>query len=77
MFTGIITDVGRILEISEDDGRRIKIETRLPLAEIPVGGSIATSGICLTAIEKGDGWFSAQASGATLEVTANKDFLAA
>ena len=69
MFTGIITDVGRILEISEDDGRRIKIETRLPLAEIPVGGSIATSGICLTAIEKGDGWFSAQASGATLEVT--------
>jgi len=69
MFTGIITDVGRILALSEDDGRRMTIQTRLPLAEIPIGGSIATSGICFTAIDKGDGWFAVQASGATLEVT--------
>ena len=69
MFTGIITDVGRIVEIAEEDGRRMTIETRLPLAEIPLGGSIATSGICFTAIEKGEGWFAVQASGATLEVT--------
>jgi riboflavin synthase len=45
------------------------IETRLPLAEIPLGGSIATSGICFTAIDKGPDWFTVQASGATLEVT--------
>jgi riboflavin synthase len=69
MFTGIISDVGRILEIVEDDGRRMTIETRLPLAEIPLGGSIATSGICFTAIEKDEGRFTVQASGATLEVT--------
>ena len=69
MFTGIISDVGKILEIGEDDGRRMTIETRLPLAEIPVGGSIGTSGICFTAIEKGADWFTVQASGATLEVT--------
>jgi riboflavin synthase len=69
MFTGIITDVGRILEITEDDGRRMTIESRLPLAEIPLGGSIATSGICFTAIDKGRDWFTVQASGATLEVT--------
>jgi riboflavin synthase len=69
MFTGIITDVGRILEVAEDDGRRMTIETRLPLAEIPIGGSIATSGICFTAIDKGPDWFAVQASGATLEVT--------
>jgi riboflavin synthase len=69
MFTGIITDVGRIVEVAEDDGRRLTIETRLPLAEIPLGGSIATSGICFTAIEKGPDWFTVQASGATLEVT--------
>jgi riboflavin synthase len=69
MFTGIITDVGRILEITEDDGRRMTIESRLPLAEIPLGGSIATSGICFTAIDKGRDWFAVQASGATLEVT--------
>ena len=69
MFTGIITDVGRILEITEDDGRRMIIESRLPLAEIPLGGSIATSGICFTAVDKGRDWFTVQASGATLEVT--------
>ncbi len=45
------------------------IETRLPLAEIPLGGSIATSGICFTAVDKGKGWYAVQASGATLEVT--------
>jgi riboflavin synthase len=69
MFTGIITDVGRILQITEDDGRRMTIESRLPLEEIPLGGSIATSGICFTAVDKGRDWFTVQASGATLEVT--------
>jgi riboflavin synthase len=69
MFTGIITDVGRIVEIAEEDGRRFVVETRLPLAEIPLGSSIATSGICFTAVDKGKDWFAAQASGATLAVT--------
>ena len=69
MFTGIITDVGRVLEIADGGGRRMTIGTRLPLAEIPLGGSIATSGICFSAIDKGDDWFTVEASGATLEVT--------
>jgi riboflavin synthase len=80
MFTGIITDIGRVLEVAEADaerqrqarsgaGRRMTIGTRLPLAEIPLGGSIATSGICFTAVDKGADWFTVEASGATLEVT--------
>jgi riboflavin synthase len=69
MFTGIITDVGRVLEIADGGGRRMIIGTRLPLAEIPLGSSIATSGICFSAIDKGDDWFTVEASGATLEVT--------
>ena len=69
MFTGIITDVGRIVSIDDQNGREMTIETSLPLADIPVGGSIATSGICLTAVEKDETWFRAVASGATLEVT--------
>jgi riboflavin synthase len=69
MFTGIITDVGRVLDVADGDGRRMTIATRLPLAEIPLGGSIATSGICFTAVDKGDDWFMVEASGATLEVT--------
>ena len=69
MFTGIITDVGRVLKIADRGGRRMTIETRLPLADIPLGSSIATSGICFSAIDKGDDWFTVEASGATLEVT--------
>ena len=70
MFTGIITDIGRIIEVAErGGGRRLVVQTRLPLAEIPLGSSIATSGICFTAVEKGADWFAAEASGATLEVT--------
>ena len=70
MFTGIITDVGRILEAAaEGDGRRIVVGTGLPLAEIPLGGSIATSGICFTVVDKANDWFALDASGATLSVT--------
>ena len=69
MFTGIITDVGRIVAIEDRNGREMTIETSLPLDEIQIGGSIATSGICFTVVEKGDGWFSVTASGATLDVT--------
>ncbi|MGH6943816.1 MAG: riboflavin synthase [Geminicoccaceae bacterium] len=69
MFTGVITDVGAILEVAEQDGRRMTVESRLPLDEIPLGGSIATSGICFTVVDKGEGWFTVEASGATLEVT--------
>jgi riboflavin synthase len=69
MFTGIVTDVGRIIEVSGEEGRRMVVETRLPLAEIPIGGSVATNGICFSVVEKGRDWFAFDASGATLEVT--------
>ena len=58
-----------VLEIADGGGRRMTIGTRLPLAEIPLGSSIATSGICFSAVDKGADWFTVEASGATLEVT--------
>lgn len=69
MFTGIITDVGRIVSIADQNGREMTIETALPLDDIQLGGSIATSGICFTAVEKDETRFSVVASGATLDVT--------
>ena len=75
MFTGIVTDVGRVLEIADGGSRRLTIGTRLPLADVPLGSSIATSGICFSAIDKGDDWFTVEASGATLEVTTAGDWL--
>lgn len=48
---------------------RFEIETKLPLAEVAVGASIACSGACLTVVNKGDGWFAADVSGETLSKT--------
>jgi riboflavin synthase len=74
MFTGIITDQGRV-SVREDRGdTRFVIETRYQVEDIALGASIACSGCCLTVIEtgrtpKGQGWFAVEASGETLSKT--------
>ncbi|MFO0995151.1 MAG: riboflavin synthase [Alphaproteobacteria bacterium] len=69
MFTGIITDLGRVKAIDGGGDTRFVIETRYPMAEIALGASIACSGPCLTVIEKGEGWFAVKASAETLART--------
>ena len=49
MFTGIISDVGRIASVSKlDQGTRFRIDTDYDPASIDIGASIACSGVCLT-----------------------------
>ena len=74
MFTGIITDIGRVIAVDDVEGRRLTVRTRLPMAEIPLGSSIATAGICLSVVEKGGDWFMVQASGETLRRTTLGDW---
>lgn len=70
MFTGIITDVGHIAEITEHAvGSRLKIRTKFDTRGISIGASIACSGACLTVVDKGEGWFAADVSGETLSCT--------
>ncbi len=73
MFTGIITDVGRVRTVARDEITRISIETRFDTAAIPAGASIACSGVCLTVTETGrDGdadWFAVDVSAETLACT--------
>lgn len=70
MFTGIITDVGRVAEIVEQAvGSRLTIQTRYDTSGIAEGASIACSGVCLTVIDTGEGWFAADVSGETLSCT--------
>ena len=60
MFTGIIQAVGRIAQIEAGkEDIRLRIETgKLPLSEVKLGDSIATSGVCLTVTElPGDGFW--------------------
>lgn len=70
MFTGVVADVGRIAAIDERDrGRRMTIETRLADASLILGASVACSGVCLTAVDCGQGWFAVDAAAETMDVT--------
>ena len=69
MFTGIITDVGRVRAVERQGDTRFTIETAFDMETVPIGASIANNGVCLTVVEKGPGWFAVQASGETLSKT--------
>jgi riboflavin synthase len=69
MFTGIITDVGRIRSVEQQGDTRFVVETTFDTASVAMGASIACSGVCLTVIDKGPGWFAVQASAETLAKT--------
>lgn len=71
MFTGVITDVGRVRSIRVAAGgeQRLEIETQYETDTIPLGASIACSGPCLTVVDKGDGWFAVDVSRETLDRT--------
>jgi riboflavin synthase len=69
MFTGIITDIGRVRSIKPRGDTRFEIETAYDTATIEIGASIACSGACLTVVDKGEGWFAVDVSAETLAKT--------
>src|SRR3954468_16772388 len=70
MFTGIITDVGRIETVEERGDLRARIACGYDLAGVDLGASIACSGVCLTVVDKGQGWFAVDVSAETQSRTA-------
>ena len=73
MFTGLIQDVGTLVDVTEiQEGRVFNIQTKLT-AEISIGDSIAVNGCCLTVThlnnEKTFGIMTVQAVQVTLEKT--------
>lgn len=73
MFTGIITDIGQILEIAKDGDWTFVFACRHEPESIDIGASIACSGCCLTVIERGmrgdNTFFTATVSAETLSKT--------
>lgn len=69
MFTGIVTDLGRVRRLDRSDLIELSIATRFDTAAIPIGASIACSGACLTVVAVEPGAFSVQASAETLACT--------
>ncbi|MFN4101468.1 MAG: riboflavin synthase [Pararhodobacter sp.] len=73
MFTGIITDIGRILSIEQRGDLRARIATGYDVAGIEIGASIACDGVCLTVVALGrepQNWFDVDISAETLSKTA-------
>jgi len=69
MFTGIVTDVGKVRSLQRSGDTRIEFTTVFDMSTVAIGASICCSGACLTVIEKGAGWFAVSASAETLDKT--------
>ena len=75
MFTGIVTDIGRVRSIRQTErDRRYEIETAWDTSGIDLGASINHAGCCLTVTEKGSGWVAVEVSGETLSKTTLGDW---
>ena len=71
MFTGIITDIGRIETAETQGDLRVRVSTGYETAEIDLGASVACSGVCLTVVDKGADWLDFDVSGETVSRTAS------
>ena len=69
MFTGIVTDLGRVKQARRADLVDLTIATGFDTSAIPLGASIACSGVCLTVVAVTLGEFSVQASAETIACT--------
>ncbi len=72
MFTGIVTDVGRVLALEQRGDLRARIGTAYDIDGIDIGASIACEGVCLTVVALGrdpSPWFDVQISAETVGAT--------
>ncbi len=74
MFTGLVTDVGRIRKADHRNGlTRFEVEGAYPADDIEIGASILHSGVCLTVVDHGatdaGAWWAVEAVPETLEKT--------
>ena len=69
MFTGIITDIGRIAELEQRGDLRARFTCGYDMNTVDLGASIACDGCCLTVIEMGDDWFDVEISAESVSKT--------
>jgi riboflavin synthase len=70
MFTGIVTDIGRIVAVEPRGDLRLRIACGYDMDGVALGASIACSGVCLTVVDKGPDWFAVDVSAETRARTA-------
>lgn len=71
MFTGIIEEQGTVTAVAPSgDGVRLTVRAPLAVSDAHHGDSIAVSGVCLTVIDQGEDWFTADVMRQTLDMSA-------
>lgn len=69
MFTGIITDIGIVRDLVQENDLRARIGTRYDMTSVDLGASIASDGVCLTVVARGADWYEVQVSAETVSKT--------
>jgi len=74
MFTGIVTDRGKVVRVGSGDSRdraalTVEIEAPLTAEKTFIGGSVAVNGVCLTVVSIKGGRLAFQVSGETARRT--------
>ncbi|MCU1419831.1 MAG: riboflavin synthase [Mycetocola sp.] len=74
MFTGIIEELGEILGWeSQSDAARLTVRGPLAVSDARHGDSISVSGVCLTVVDKGEDWFTADVMAQTIATSTLKN----
>jgi len=70
MFTGIIEELGEVIAWqSTADAARLTVRAPLAVSDAAHGDSISVSGVCLTVVEQGDDWFTADVMAETIAMS--------
>lgn len=69
MFTGLVQDVGTVVQVASGGMLDVWLKTDLPVSDFKLGESIACDGVCLTVAEVQNSAFRVQASPETLRRT--------
>ncbi len=70
MFTGIIEELGEVVEWNQaGDAARLTVRAPIAASDASHGDSISVSGVCLTVIDQGADWFTADVMAMTIDMS--------
>jgi riboflavin synthase len=70
VFTGIIEELGEVVDFAAtNDGARLTVRAPGAVSDAGHGDSISVSGVCLTIVEQGSDWFTADVMGVTIDMS--------
>lgn len=70
MFTGIVEEIGEITAVERSgDGVRVTVRAPRAVTDAAHGDSISVGGVCLTVVDQGEDWFTADVMKQTLDMS--------